>query len=330
MRRRAARWLGLLTAMAVVAGGASLAWAQQVTLRLAHYAPEAHPAHLAAKQLAARVEERTRGQVKIAIAPHTAPEQLDQVKSGAVDLGLTTPAALEKYDRAFATLMLPFAFDDAAHAHRFLDGGGMAWLAPLAERQGFIILANWEGGFRQLTNGKRPIVKPDDVKGLKIRVGPEMQLEAAMEALGATPAKIAVPELYRALSQGVVDGQEGPIEAIAQHRYHEVQKHLALTRHVYSPSMLVIGFLTLTKLRPEHQRILREESQAAAELMRTLVAKDETEQIAKLRQAGMAVSQPDVAAFRAAMGPAYKRIATYAGERNVQLLVMLADEARKR
>ena len=334
MRRGICRFVvGLVTGVALALGVASAAWAQ-VNMKLAHYAPETHPAHVAAKQFAARVEERTKGQVKITIFPANTlgspPEQLEQVKLGAIDMGLPTQGALDKYQKAFAVVMLPFVFDDLAHAHRVLDGPAMGWLAPLAEKEGFVLLANWEWGFRNLTNNKRPINKPENVKGLKIRLPPEIQLEAAMEALGGIVTKIAFPELYLALAQGVVDAQENPIAVIFHSKFNEVQKYLALTRHVYNNMIHVVSTRAWAKLTPEQRQIFREESKAAGDAMRKAIMAEETDQIAKLQAAGMQVTRPDLAPFRAAMGPAYKKISGYAGEEHVQRFLKLVEEGRKR
>ena len=110
----------------------------------------------------------------------------------------------------------------------------MDWLAPVAEKQGFILLRNWDYGFRNVTNSLRPINASEDVKGLKLRTPPELQIQASMEALGAVVQAIAFPELYLALAQKVVDGQENPIAVIYYNKLYEVQKHLAITRHIYN------------------------------------------------------------------------------------------------
>src|SRR5262244_4253321 len=116
--------------------------AAPLTLRWAHFAQEDHPANIAAKQFASRVEERTGGAVKINIFPNNVlggpPEQAQQIKLGTIDMGLPTQGQLDKYDKAFAAVMLPFIFDGPQHAFRVLDGPAMTWLAPLAEQQGFI------------------------------------------------------------------------------------------------------------------------------------------------------------------------------------------------
>lgn len=323
------RWLTLVAGLAFAASAAA-----QVTLKLAHYAEASHPANAASLQFAQRVEERTKGQVKVSVYPANAlgspPEQLQQIKLGAIDMGLPTQGAMDKYNKAFAVVMLPFVFEDLAHAHRVLDGPAMDWLAPLAEKDGFVLLSNWEYGFRNLTNSKLPINKPADVQGLKIRVPPEVQLEAAMEALGANVTKIAFPELYMALSQGVVDGEENPIAVIAHNKFYEVQKHLALTRHAYNSMVHVISTKSWGKLTPEQRTIVREESRSAGELMRKTIASEEEMQIEKLKAQGMQITRPDPKLFRAAMEPAYKRIGSYAGDANVQQFLKMVDAHRSK
>jgi tripartite ATP-independent transporter DctP family solute receptor len=310
------------------------AQAQVIQMKFAHYAEETHPGHLAAKQFAAKVEERTKGQVKIAIYPANVlgspPEQAEQVRLGAIDMSLPTQGALDKYVKAFSVVMLPFVYDNYDHVHRTLDGPSMDWFGPLAEKEGFIVLSNWEWGFRNLTNNKRPILKPEDVKGLKIRVPPEIQLQAAMEALGGVVTKIAFPELYMALAQGVVDAQENPIAVIYHNKFYEVQKNLALTSHVYNNMVHVISTKTWAKLTPEQQKIFREESKSAGAYMRSAIVAEEADQIVKMEKGGVKVTRPDLAPFRAAMGPAYERIGKYAGEDNVKKFMKFVEDARKK
>ena len=304
-----------------------------LTMRWAHFAPEDHPANIAAKQFASRVEARTNGAIKINIFPNNVlggpPEQAQQIKLGTIDMGLPTQGQLDKYDTAFAAVMLPFIFDSPAQAYKVLDGPAMDWLAPLAEKQGFILLRNWEYGFRNVTNSVRPINVPDDMKGLKIRTPPELQIQASMEALGAIVQAIAFPELYLALSQKVIDGEENPIAVIYYSKFYEVQKHLAITRHIYNNMIHTIGVNSWKKLTPAQQQIFREESASAGDLMRKLIGDAEADQIDKLKTAGMLVTRPDLAPFRAKMDPAYKRIAAYAGEDNVKKFRDMVDQARK-
>ncbi|MGA2989480.1 MAG: TRAP transporter substrate-binding protein [Candidatus Korobacteraceae bacterium] len=307
--------------------------AAPLTLRFAHFGAEDHPSNTAAKQFAGRVEARTGGAIKIQIFPNNQlggpPEQAQQIKLGTIDMGLPTQGQLQNFEKAFGAVMLPFIFDNSAHVFRVLDGPAMQWLAPLAEKQGFIILSNWEYGFRNLTNSVRPINTPDDVKGLKVRTPPELQIQAAMEAMGGIVQAIAFPELYLALAQKVVHAQENPIAVIYYNKYYEVQKHLAITQHVYNNMVHTVSALRWRKLPPEQQKILREESMAAGNLMRKLIADEEVDQLKKMQAAGMAVTRPDLAPFRARMEPAYKRVAALAGEENVKKFREFVEQGRK-
>lgn len=332
IRRRTFLKTGAGAATAALAAPYLAHGAAPLTLRFAHFAEETHPANIAAKHFAAQVEKRTNGAIKINIFPNNQlggpPEQAQQIKLGTIDMGLPTEGQLDKYDKAFGAVMLPFVFDGPAHVYRTLDGPGMAWLAPLAEKQGFVLLRNWDYGFRNLTNSVHPVHAPADVKGLKIRTPPELQIQASMEALGAVVQAIAFPELYLALSQKVVDGEENPIAVIYFNKYYEVQKHLALTRHIYNNMIHTVGVRTWKKLTPAQQTIFREESAVAGDMMRKQIQDDEADQIKKLEADGMQVTKPDLAPFRALMEPAYKRIADYAGAENVKTFRAMVDKMR--
>src|SRR5262249_26143604 len=149
-----------------------------------------------------------------------------------------------------------------------------------------------------------------------------------MEALGAVVQAIAFPELYLALAQKVVDGEENPIAVIYYNKFYEVQRHLAITRHIYNNMIHAVGVNAWKKLTPDQQTIFREESAAAGDLMRKLIAEGEADQIMKLEAAGMQTTQPDLAPFRAMMDPAYHRIADYAGADNVKKFRDMVDQAR--
>ena len=308
--------------------------AQVIQMKFAHYAEETHPGAIAAKQFASKVEERTKGQVKVTIYPASVlgspPEQAEQVKLGAIDMSVPGQGILDKWVKAFSVVMLPFAYDNYDHAHRVLDGPSMGWFSPLAEKEGFIVLSNWEWGFRNLTNNKRPILKPEDVKGLKIRTPPEIQMQVSMEALGGIVTKIAFQEVYMALAQGVVDGQENPIPVIYHNKFWEVQKHLALTGHIYNNWVHVINAKSWAKLTAEQKKIFQEESKAAGAYMRKAVMADEVDQVSKMEKAGVKVTRPDLVPFRAAMGPAYEKIGKYAGEDNVKTFMKFVEDSRKK
>lgn len=298
-------------------------FAADVTLRLGHFAAETHPGHIAAKQFAERVAERTDGAVEVELYPAnelgSPPEQLEQTVLGAIDMNLPTHGGLDKYEKAFGTVMTPFAFRDYAHAHQVLDGPFTEWTAPKLEDQGLVMLSHWEYGFRNITNSERPIETPEDVSGLKLRTPPEVQIVAAVEGLGASATQIAFPELPNALNQGVVDGQENPVGVIYHFKLDDFQDHLALTRHVYNAMIHVVNKDSWDRLTPEQQGIIREESAAAGKLMRELVVKQEEDELAKLEARGMSVTRPDLAPFRdtVAASEAMNRVAEYTGQDNM-------------
>ncbi len=331
-RRHFVRLGGSAAALTLAAPYVPRAAAATLNLRFAHYAADDHPANIAAKQFVERVSQRTDGAVHITIYGNSVlgdpPQEAQQIRAGVIDMGLPTQGQLDKYEKAFAAVPLPFVFDTREQVFKVLDGPAMAWLAPLAEKQGFITLRNWDYGFRNLTNGRHPINVPDDVKGLKIRTPPEIQIESAMEALGGVVTAISFPEVYLALSQGVVDGEENPIAVIYYNKFFEVQKHLALTRHVYNNMILTVSAKTWAKLSPDQQTIFHEEGTAAGDLMRKLMGEQEADQLAKIAAAGVQITKPDLAPFRAKMDPAYARIGGYAGADNVKKFRDMVEQMR--
>ena len=311
----------LLISVAATAVLSGTAFAQDVTLRLAHFAAETHPGHLAAQSFADAVKERTGGAVAVELYPAnqlgSPPEQLEQTILGAIEMNLPTQGGLDKYEKAFGTVMTPFAFSSYEQAHAVLDGPFSEWAAPKLEAQGLVMLSNWEYGFRNITNSVHPINAPEDVKGLKLRTPPELQIVAALEGLGAATTQIAFPELPNALNQGVVDGQENPIGVIYHYKLNDFQEHLAITRHVYNSMVHVMNKDVFDALTPEQQTIVREESKRAGNMMRDAVIAQEEEEIAALEAAGMKLTRPDLAPFAALMGPARDRVAEYSGQENM-------------
>ncbi len=321
----------LMAALPVFAGGdGEAADGGPVTLRFAHFAAEDHPGHLAALQFKEAVERRTGGQITVEIFPNnqlgSPPEILEQNVLGAIDMSVATQGALGQYSQKFAVVMLPFVFRDYEHAYAVLDGPFIEWAAPDLADEGLVFLSNWEWGFRNLTNAVRPVESPADVEGLRLRTPPEVQLVAAMEALGASVQQISFSELYQALSQGVVDGQENPLPVIYFNNLYEVQNHLTLTQHVYNSMTHVMSLEIWEQLTAEQQTIIREESARAGQFMRRAVQESEEELISLLEAEGMTVVRPeDPAIFQSVMGPAYDRIAEFASEEFVDTFLEMVE-----
>ena len=295
---------------------------EPVVLKIGHFANEDHAGNDAAIMFADAVKERTGGAITVEIYPNNQlgapPEVLEQNILGAIDMSLPTQGQLAKYSKKFGCVMLPFAFDGYDQAYRTLDGPFMEWAGPDLEAQGLVFLSNWEWGFRNLTNSVRPVVHPEDARGLKIRTPPELSNQAAMEAIGAIVQTIAWPELPMALKQGVVDGQENPVSVIHAFKIYETQKYMTMTGHTYNSMVHVISKKTWDRLTADQQQIIREESIRAGNYMRETLRSAEADQITELEELGMEIVWPDVAEFKALMGPAYERMAESVGAGNVE------------
>jgi tripartite ATP-independent transporter DctP family solute receptor len=295
--------------------------------------PEVHPIQKAAAMFAEAVESRTKGEIRVTVHPvntlYSQLETLEKTTRGIVDMCVATQGALDKYVKEFALVMMPFVYDGYNHAYKVLDGPFKEWIAPLLQQKKLMFLANWEWGFRNITNNLRPVNSPEDVKALKLRVPPgEKDLRAAMEACGAVVTEIDLPSLYAALKNGVVDGEENPLTVIYHFKLYEVQTYLALTRHVYNCMVHVMSLKTWEKLTPDQQHIVAEESQKAGKSFRKAVQQEEYDLLGKLKEKGMVVTTPNMTEFRAAMNLAYKQIAQDVGEENIKKFLKMVDTNR--
>jgi tripartite ATP-independent transporter DctP family solute receptor len=214
---------------------------------------------------------------------------------------------------------IPFLFRDYDHARRVLDGPiGQEILAKFPSK-GIIALAWTENGFRHLTNSRRAVVKPDDVKGLKVRTMQNPVHIQAFQSIGVQPTPMAFSELFTSLQQGVVDGQENPIPVILSSKFSQVQKHLSLTGHVYSPSLLLMSPRLWNSLAEADKTIFREAARAGSAAQRKKVNDDENAGIAQLRSEGMeVVTSVDGQAFRSAMTPVWSEFSKKYGAENIK------------
>lgn len=287
------------------------------TMRLAHISPAGSPADQGAQLFAKLVNQGTNGKITVKIYPNSqlgsAPQYTQQIKLGTLAMGLVTSGQMQEYVKQYGIIEAPFLFSDLKQAHAVLDGPAGDQLAALAKQQGFIVLSNWEWGFRQITESVRPIQEPSDMKGLKMRVPSEFQIQDMMKALGASTDTIAFPELYTALAQKVVDGQDNPIQTIYDQHFYEVQKYLAITNHAYNTQMLVMSEHAWNSLSSQEQQVLVDASKKAGDLVRQLDEQQQSKEIAEMQSKGMVVTHPDLAAFRKAVQPADQQVYDYVG-----------------
>jgi TRAP-type transport system periplasmic protein len=304
-----------------------------VELKLTHPADLSHPVHLEADKMVRRIAERTNGAVKITLFPNNAlgspVETAQQTRLGAIDMILMNPANIESISKSVGVINIPYQFDSYAHAHRTLDVTARDWISKQLSSAGFAWIANFEWGFRALSNSRRPVNTPDDVKGLKIRVPPELAIKAAFEALGANTQTVAFQEVYLALANKAVDGQDNPIGTTFAAKFFEVQSHIALTRHIYASIMLAANPRAWQgKLDDAQRRIITEEATTAGNAARKGVQDREEDFIAQMQKAGVAITRPDVAPFRERMAPAYDVLRKSLGDETWNSWTKLVAAAR--
>lgn len=302
-------------------------------MRYADHATPTHPVTLASEAMCKRIDAKTNGELKINYFPNfalgTSPQQVDQVRRGAIDFAQDAPGPVSAFNKAVGMLNAPYVFDDHKHVWKFLDDTGRPWLADQFAQAGFTYVNSFEWGFRAMSNNVRPINGPDDVKGLKMRTPPELELQSVYEALGAFPQAINFPEVYMAMASKTVDGQCNSISTFYDAKFSEVQKYIAFTKHQYTASMLFANPKSWEKLSPELQRIVRQEADVAAAEAREKLAKGDDDYLDKIAKLGVAVTRPDVRPFRAKMGPAYDKIKASRGDAAFNEVMKLAEQARK-
>jgi tripartite ATP-independent transporter DctP family solute receptor len=181
-------------------------------------------------------------------------------------------------------------------------------MAKPLEEVGIKHLGYWENGFRQITNNVRPIYKPEDLQGIKLRTPESPVRMATFKAFGANPMPMSFSEVFGALQQGVTDGQENPLATIYQASLHEVQKYLSLTGHVYSPVHLLLNKALFDSIPEDLQQILVDAGKEVAVYTRNLGAENEESLGGVIKEAGVEVNQADVKAFVAKSKPVWKMI----------------------
>ena len=274
-------------------------------LRFANTLSATDTHNIAAQHMAELLKTKTGG--KLTMSVHPAGELgndgaiLEGVRLGTIDIGLTGNPFFTQFAPRLNAMDLPFLFRDLNHAHKVMDSNIGTELLSDLEKNRMKGLAFWEIGFRQITNSKKPIVVPDDLKGIKIRTTPNKAHIEAFRIWGANPTPMAFTELYLALKTGTVDAQENPINNIYANRMFEVQKYLSLTNHAYTASIAAMNLNRFNGLPAEHRKALLESALEAASFQRDLNAKQEGENLAKIKAAGVQVNEKaDSPAFRKA------------------------------
>ncbi len=234
-------------------------------------------------------------------------ELLKKLKLGTVDLALPS-TVMTTVAAEFGVFEMPYLVKNRAHAAKIRQSVIKPTLVPIAKAKGYNIIAVWENGFRQITNNRRPIVKPDDLKGIKLRVPKGVWRVRMFQAYGATPSPMALSEVFVALQTGVMDGQENPLAQTYPSRFQEVQKYLSMSGHVYTPAYLTAG-RSWSRLAPDVQKVLADTAVEMEPVALEIAARLDDELLGKMKAAGIQVNEVDKAAFVAASKPVYEQFA---------------------
>ena len=280
------------------------------TLKLATVTPDHHAYTKGAQEFARLVEKGTNGEVVIKVygggqLGKGERELLEGLQLGTIDLAVTATGPVSNFSEDMGVVDLPFLFTGNEHVDKVLDGPIGRSLLDGLEKADIKGLAFFENGFRNFTNSKRSLRKPEDFQGLKFRTMENPVHLASVRQLGAQAVPMSWGEVYTSLQTGVIDGQENPVAIVFAFKLSEVQKYLSLTGHFYSPAPLSMSLKKFKGLKTEHQKVILDAALQAAAYERKLIRDNEAKQLAALKEQGMVVSEVDKAIFVEAMAQVY-------------------------
>ena len=273
-----------------------------VEIKYATVGPDEHQYTIASTKFKEIIEEKSEGRIKVTLFPNGQlggeREMAEGVKMGTIEMTtVTTDGALPSWVPDTQVFSIPYIFRDKEHVYKALDGALADELNPKFEEQGFKHLGFVELGLRHFTNNRKEIKSANDVKDLKIRVQEAPIWFALIKSLKGTATPIAFNELYTALQQGVVDGQENPLATIRSMKFYEVQKYLTLDAHTYAPGSVLMNKSFFDKLSAEDQKLVQEAVNEMKEYQRDLISSQDEDNLNFLKENGMIVTEPDRQSF---------------------------------
>lgn len=319
-RRRAT-----LAALGAAALGGLLpgAMAQDIkerNLKFAFSLAKDHPLGIGAQKFADLVAEKSGGKIKVNLFPNAVlgsdPQNLSAVRGGTLDFSSMATGLLAGIDRQFMVFDFPFLFGSAKEAYGLSDGPvGTKLLAGLSQH-GLVGLGIWDLGFRNMTNSKRPIAKPEDLQGLKVRVIASPIYLDMFNTLGANPVPMTFGEVYGALESKAIDGQDNPVGVIESAKFAEVQRYLSLTRHVYTGMPLLMSKKTWDSMSEVERKIITDAAQEAKLEERKISQAKEAQSIDGLRNTMQVneVSPAELARLRQKVQPVVDKFSREVGE----------------
>jgi TRAP-type transport system periplasmic protein len=335
MSKASIRW-ALVAASAVFCVTAAHAQIKERTLKFAFQNQTGHPQALGAQKFADVVAAKSGGKIAIKLFPGGTLggdlQTVSALQGGTVEITVLNAGILGAQVKEFAVYDFPFLFNNGQEADAVTDGAfGQKLLAKLEEK-GLHGLGYWDLGFRNLTNSKRPIAKADDIAGLKIRVIQSPIYIDLFTALGANATPMPFPELYPALDQKAVDGQENPNTVILSSKFAEVQKHITQTRHIYNPQALIIGKKTWDSMSAEEKKLITDAAAEATTFQRQASRGAADSALDALKKAGMTVTElppAEMARLREKVKPVIDKYTASVGDATVKELMAEIAKVRK-
>ena len=278
---------------AVLSAGLAFAASAETVIKIGHGAAESFHMHRALLKFEELVETGSNGEIDVQIFPSSQMgpdrEMIEGVQTGVLEMAIPPSSFFAGWDPAFAVIELPYMYASKDIAFDVLDGAAGDGMLARVENQGLVGLGWLELGVRNVTNNVRPIASPQDLEGVKLRTMKVPAHVATFESLGANPTPMNFGEVYSALQQGVIDGQENPLAIITSQRFYEVQKYLSTTGHVFAVYMPVVSKPFFDNLSAEHQQLIRGSMARARAHQAELVAAEDASQLDEIRSAGVEV-----------------------------------------
>ena len=272
--------------------------------------PDSHPYVLGMLRIAELVSEKTDGAVTLDVFGNSQlgseRDLIEGLQLGSVQMTCVSTAPLSGFTDMFLVFDLPFIFETTEIARAVLDSEVGDEILASVEAQGLVGLAWFENGFRNVTNSKLPVNLPEDLKGLKIRTMENPMHMAAFSVMGADPTPMAMGEVFTALQQGTIDAQENPVPIIETNKFDEVQKYVAMTGHLYSPTPVFISKDYFDALPAEYQEAVQAAATEAAPYQREQIDIQTEEGLVALQDRGMEVTYPEKAPFQDATASIYE------------------------
>ncbi|NML26696.1 TRAP transporter substrate-binding protein [Zoogloea dura] len=306
------------------------------TLKFAFQNNKGHPQEMGAQKFAELVAARSGGKIKVKLFPGGQlggdVQTISAVQGGTIEISVLNSGILQSLSKEFAVFDFPFLFANPQEADAVTDGAfGQGLHAKLAPR-GLVGLGYWDLGFRNITNSKHPITRVEDIAGLKLRVIQSPIYVDIFTALGANPTPLAWPEVYSALEQKAVDGQENPNTTIRTAKLNEVQKHLAQTRHIYNPQSLIFSKKLWDTLSADERKIITDAATEATAYQRQVSRQQANEALEDLKKAGMQVTEiapAELQRMRDKVKPVVEKYSASVGAETVKTLYAEIAKVRK-